>query len=93
MRPPSRAKVVLLWACAAAAVGFLGFTYATALAADRWPKGHPWHGAALLAMAAFFGVQTRLHRGGTALRAVALLLPICAMGAMAVALATTRGSG
>jgi hypothetical protein len=93
VRPPSRLKIVLLWACAVLALGFLVFTYAEALRADRWPKGHPWHGLALGAMAAFFAVQTRLHQGGTGLRAVAVLLPLVAMAAMAMALAVSRGGG
>ena len=57
---------------------------------DRWPRGHPWHGIALVSMGGFFAIQTRLHRGGLATRALALALPLCAMAAMAIALSATR---
>lgn len=88
LRAPSRAKTVALWCCAAAAVALLAISYGVALARGDWPRGHPWHGIALAAMAGFFVVQTRLHRGGVATRVVALVLPLVAMAAMAIALSS-----
>ena len=85
MNPPSRAKVITLWVCAGLATALLIGSYAVALLDGSWPRGHPWHGIALLALAGFFLVQIRLHRGGMATRVVAMALPLIAVAAMMVA--------
>lgn len=90
MTPPTRAKVWALRAAAAASVGFLVWTYVDASSRDASPKGHPWHGLALATMAGFFLVQIELHRGSRAVRALAVALPLCAIGAMAMALFVTK---
>lgn len=88
MKAPPRWRLAILWICAGLAIAFLIGSYAVALRRDDWPRGHPWHGIALLAMAIFFVLQTRFHRGSTTLRIATMLLPLVAVGAMAAALAT-----
>ena len=88
MKAPPRWRLAVLWICASLAVVFLIGSYAVALSRDAWPRGHPWHGIALLSMAVFFVLQTRFHRSGAALRVATMVLPLIAVGAMAAALAT-----
>lgn len=90
MNPPSAAKTWALRSAALAAMGFLVWTYVDASTRDASPKGHPWHGLALATMAGFFLVQIELHRGTRAVRALAVVLPLCAIGAMTMALLVTK---
>lgn len=73
-----RARHFASFACAAAALGLLVVTYATSLPRGEWPKGHPWHGIALLSAAGWFVIQTRLGDGRLLTNIAAVVLPLVA---------------
>jgi hypothetical protein len=80
---PNRGRVdrARTWAChgsAAAALCLLIATYVGAYARGGLPKGHPWHGIALLCAAGWFLVQTRLGDGRRLTNIAAVVLPLAA---------------
>ncbi len=64
--------------CAALALLLFVVSYSIALARGGWPKGHPWHGVALLSASGWFVVQTRLGDGKLLTNVAALVLPLVA---------------
>ena len=80
---PSRVRAH--YVLAGLAVAFAVWTFAVGLLRETPPKGHPWVGIAALALAGHLVVQTHVHATGSRFAVLAVLLPLGAIGAAAVA--------